>query len=753
MSIPFAQGFENAVTVSDLAALGLFSNTNNSANNRLGSTVSALSTGRATSGRSCVYPNTLTIAAYPGAASSGDPGYMQLPKTVNQLWTAGGFVVGFGGKFNRWSGLAALSAGSLERVGAGTPGQIAQMVNGILYTNRVTPITTANTLSYVKWNTATDKWDSVGSITPSVLTPATAHTFVMGTGEVGFANIGSTGTAVAGWVSYTTDNGSTTTAWQIGGTTIQYGGKTSGRTTDYYLFSNSSATTTPTLYTSPTLGGAVSSIILPASVNSTYITNIINITGGPDAGKTVLTSFNAGGYWYTPTTTAAANTSAAWSFANTTPIIYEVYWSASASLYVWQTASGTYTSTALGGALTSTQTALPFSQTVVFGGLRYGVWSQGRQTIHVSFDDGRTWTQAWSAANPGISNLFFTGIVTDGTYLYAMMDALGMCRSSDGFSWSFVYACEWTEAATNNVYSPIGVMFTTQSSTTTHALNTSATTPAFGMVFNASSSGATTRSGQLRGPTLNSAAANLATFTASCPVSASGTWHYYEFEFTPTATGNTFTVRFWIDGTLTYDSGTTGYLCASSTSDTTTYPFFNTGRNAAVTGFDDILLIVKDGVGTSAPIGGASILPRRVTADVGVPAWTRNPANLGSNAAAVNSGGLSTANAVNGASAVVARRVSTDTDGARDEYSSTSAVAAQGLVLGVMTEAFYTKTSGTQAVVNQGLSYGGVDALTTQTITTSTATYTQTINEKAPGGAAWSTAAADGCTFVQVKVS
>lgn len=751
MSIAYAQGFENSIIASDLMSMGLWANTSNSANNRYGQATSAISTGRATSGRSYVYANPLTTTLYPGVTgSSGDPGYIQLPKTINQLWTAGGFVLGFAAKFNRWSGQAQVS-GQLERIGGGVPGPCAALVNGVLYTNRVIPITAANTLTYNKWNTTTYNWDPVGSITPSVIAQTNGKVITLGAGEVAFASIGPAGTVSAGYVSYTNNNGATTTAWQIGSGFSVYGGtKTNGRTTDYYLFSNSNSSATPTLYASATLGGAITSFTLPTGANAP-VYNFINITGGPDAGKTVVLPQNAGGYWYTPTTTAAANTGSSWTFFSTTPVIYEVYWSASASLYIWQTSTGTYTSTALGGALTATQTALPFSQTAVLGSLRYGVWGTGRATIHVSQDDGRTWNTAFTAT-PGVSISFgyCTQIFSDGTYLYVFQDSVGLLRSSDGFTWSYVYSCEWAENSTNNIYSPTGLFCTTQSSTSTHALNTTSASPAFAMITSTQSTGAVTRSLTLRGFTLGTAGSTFA--TVSSPINNVGGWHYFELEFTPTATGNTFTGNIWIDGTLAYTSGTTSFLLASSTTDTTTYPFFNVGRGAQWTGFDDIVLIVKDGVGTSGPTGGLSILPRRLNGDVAAN-WTRNPGNLGSNAAAVNSGGLSASNALNGAGSVVPRRVSTDTDGARDEYSSSSAVAAQGRVLGVLTEAFYTLVSGTQALVNQGVTYGGVDALTQQTVTVTSPSYFQTINETAPGGAAWNTASADGCDFTQVKVS
>lgn len=751
MSIAYAQGFENAVTPSDLVSMGLIANTGNAANNRTGQTVNAISTGRANTGRSYVYPNGLSIAAYPGAASSGDPGYIQMPKTINQLWTAGGFVMGWGGKFNRWSGQAVTTAGAQEIIG---PGQYtARAVGTALFSSRVKPITATNNVFMQKWNPVTYTWDNIpGLAAGGAGTAAFARVYPLGSGEVGLLNFSATGSYSAGIVQYSINN-TTFSSWTVAsGANLSMAGKSSGRATDYYIFGNATATTTPTIYVSATIGGAVTSVTLPAAASNSILNTLI-IPGGPATGVCVLASGGTG-YWYAPGSTNALNVSTSWQVSTAPAAIYDMFWSAADSYYIVQTAGGTYSLPSMGGTFTALQTTQVVTQVVAFNGLRFGINTNGSgsagngQAILVSNDNGKSWSVAWNALSATSNGFMFSNLMTDGTYLYATLTGNGMVRSADGFTWEFVWGAENTENTTSNMFSPVGLLCSVAPNPTTFQI---APTNLFGITWSASSNGSVIRSGQIKGPLINSA--TIVSFNTTCPVSDQGAWHFYELEFTPTATGNTFTARFWIDGTLVYDFGTTGYLLAPNATDTTTYPFFNIGRSGSMTGFDDFLLIVKDGVGTSGPIGGASILPRRLNGDVGTPGWTRNPANLGTNAAAINAGGISTSNALNGAGAVVPRRVSTDTDGARDEYSSTDAVAAQGRVLGVMTEAFYTKVSGTQATINQGVRSGGTDALTTQTITTTGATYKQTINETAPGGGAWSTSGADGCDFVQVKVS
>jgi hypothetical protein len=319
-----------------------------------------------------------------------------------------------------------------------------------------------------------------------------------------------------------------------------------------------------------------------------------------------------------------------------------------------------------------------------------------------------------------------------------------IATSPDGFYWTPVYYPDYTEATTTATGSLLGVHGGTVSSSGYTAFQYGAG-KVMGVGLLPSTVSGTTRSVTLASlSSLNGAAATVTPGGTAQNVPVTPLTHYYELIGTSDPNNvNTFVVQMAIDGVISPGSMSIQLGLATDTAGVSQL-LLNLPRAGAWVMVDDIYVtdFNPDPAGNVGQLGIVNIVPHMPTTDVQTPMTKVGSAP--SHAAQV-AGPLSFCNG----------GVGTNTQGAKEIYSSNQPIPSNFRVQAVQAEAFFTKYGVVGASATMGVISGTteVDAPTVSAPTT-TPVYTSLMLELDPNtNQPWTVASAQALKLSVTKMS
>lgn len=643
-----------------------------------------------------------------GVAATTDFGWKPLGKTINQLWAAGGFVLGIGARFNPGIITKYSGTNSHQLIYDGS-NYWAIQVSG-------TTASLVNSSDGINWSTVP---------TPVSVTAATS-VFLVNVGTVGFAVPGS------GTFYSTTNSGMTWTT-----TTLLVGGPSSftinkaiasGNPT-YPIVVNGSSTTVQAdtgLWAGSLGSSAVTQLESLASTSLSFVSGTIDPTStyivyGID--RTLLGSQTIA--YANPIATLGLLSLVTSEITAAGGVVVGYNYFPQANLWVAATNQGIFSAPNIGtttipvfpGNLTwtlrqttgSVCTCFAMSPTrIVIGTSTSGI---------LTSTDGITWAQV-PGTNADVDPLI--NVVWTGVQFLATTSTLGWTLTSvDGLHWNVIATAELTENSSANINLSVTAIYGC------NAINTTAGTLT-----------AVTGVGILPA-NVSSGNRNLSIITSQStlslgPISATANagYHYYQLVCTATAVGNTFNIGLFVDG-VAVGGTATNQLLAASTTDTTLQAVVNLPRAGIFTTVDDLVVFTMDGEGVSTPLGSYNIIDWEPNTDV-QNQWTKS-GTQSSNAIAASA--TSAYNATGFVSSSVA--------GNKDIYTSASSIPNGYSVVALAVEAAM------QAVTANGSVQVGVkseaaetDSATVTLIAGAGNTLVQAIVDKDPNTAApWTQAA------------
>lgn len=736
MTLKYMQGFETMLDDSDLRAALWAPNPSKSTTKNVVTVPSVTGLAGLSLRPMGLFQSPLTGTAALGSSGANDFGYFNTGVTVNQAWTAGGFTLGFGARFN--SGVAASYAAG------GTANSAQACYDGVRYW-AVQLIGSTYNLAY---STNLQTW----TVAPSQPTAISALTTIcsLGGGAVAVANVNG-----GNYTIYSSSNqGSswTSTVLAASGVAGSYGATIATGNSTYphaaLVTSANSGSTNYGIYVG-TLGGTMVKAFTPAvGGNSPSQPHLI---GGlivfAQGGTSSTTIFMA------TASNSALNTSGAWSAGSWSGITTcnDIAYNPVSNLWVIVGNGGIYTipntgavgtATALTGTLTLTNRYSTVGmQNIVWTGTQ--LIATGLQGRILTSPDGITWTDTGSHILPtGVANTNWQCLINDGSkYILFSDSTTGLIVTTADLLTNFqcAYAQESPEVTQAIATTMIGTGVYPATSAP------SLTTGTWGQpVASTSYMVIGPQSGGTRPVAINRNDTGASIFTGTLRV-AVGSYHYFELHYVKSsATVNTFTMSIYMDGVLI---GTASAATAwAPTSDTTSLLVLAFQRNGVFTAFDDMYVTLDDAVANTlqGPIGIVNIVVQRPETDTQAQ-WVKN-GSAGTNSLSVNQPALSS---------LSTNFVSSNNAGDKDIYGTTDNLPSGYTPKAVQVEAYYARTSTTSPVVNTGLISGGTEVDGAQvTIANATPTYVSQIVERNPnGGGAWTAATVNAAGFVNNHVS
>jgi hypothetical protein len=750
MTLVLMEGFEDITETSDLTpARGWTVPANNSG---LGTGVMTVPSRTPVPGRGLYLrgPYNTGVGVPMASVNASDFGMLSTGKSINSLWNAGGFAVGFNATFNRALNTLVAANYNYQIAYDG-----AQYYWAIFYTG--------NSTYSVGYSTDLINWTAVQAV-PSLLTAGSSIT-VLGSGSSATIIIGQTPASGSGVGSYqySTNMGVSWTAVALSTWTYRpIPGNTNAPLVCPY-YNGSSA---PTIYAFNSVSsgtGVATGVVLATYVSgNTYhvvskvVAGILCFCAWSTTSATSVPNSTATSYWVTAPQTANLAQSASYTpgAANTGGLANDITFFNNTWISVGY--GGIYTAPNPGTVSVPAGPTGAWTQRAVNAGLT--VWSvdcnsnicvavgedssTGNGAIWTS-TNGTTWTKVTRFLLSSTASVFFNSVFWNGSVFVATGQGNGnaIITSPDGLVWSGVFYPDFAEATVPGTNSFLGVYSGTIVAGVYKPTFTSAGfVTAVGILPAAVSAGA-----RVVAPctlTTGTGTENTTTPTASVPVSTLS--HYYELIFTATSTVNAFTAQWALDGVIV-GSIALPANGLGSTGDTTgsAQLLINLPRNGQFTVIDDIYVTTMNGANNVGQLGVCNIVPHIGTADV-QDQFTKN-GTAASNAASAS--GNSLANAVNS--------VSTYTTPAKDIYSSSSQIPANYRVKAVQVEGYLTRAGTVASSGTIGLISGSTE-VDSATVAANSATpaYASVICELDPStGAAWTPAGANAVELVVTKVT
>lgn len=714
MTLIFSEGFETVKDDSDLRLRGWITATHGYVAG-IASVTPDSGTLQGTALALMSRTNPYTIAATQPGGSTIDFGWKPLAKTVNQLWTAGGFVFGARVKFNQNNVGPSYSTTNSHQVA--TDG------------TRVFAIQTIGSAVALAYTTNGSTWTTIP--TPVVVTGATS-VFQVGGSTIGFAVPGTatfyTSSNLGGTWTTTTLSAATPASLTIVGCQA-----TTNVTDAFVVFASSSATANDTaLYASAALGGTMAILqtlgntALPATLLGQQVGYLLFATQRAAAGSpntyvftNQVSALSATSYVASEVTATNGDTYGFNYFAAGN------VWVAATSIGLWSAPNpGSPTTPLAPATLTWTQRSATAVHCLATNGTIMVAGGTTAGTGILSSTDGINWTQVPGTtigADPVI-NIVWTGSL----FLATTSTAGWTLTSIDGLHWNVTTFSEFPEGTgANSAFSKLGLFSGTAVTATSFTENAT-----IGLWPTLSG---TTRS-------INFDGTSGSVLAGTVVNSANAGYHYLEIVAVPTSTGNTYNLSLYIDSVLTGTGA--NWLLGASTTDTTSTAIVNLPRAGGITIVDDMYLCTMDGLGVCTRLGACSIINLPPTADVQAQ-WTKTTG--ASNASQINSPSL-----YNNTKA----GLKSNAAGTKDEYSTDGGITSAYTVAAVIAEGTYTPTNGSP-VVTVGVLSGSTESDSAPTGLAATgSTLVQKTQETDPStGAAWTVAGANAAKVTSTQTT
>jgi hypothetical protein len=754
MSVVFCEGFETSADQPDVYARGLLSSTNPVTVSGMGVLPLPSRSGAAGTGLMLRGPYSAATTLPCVAAATPDYGLLSLNQSVNALWNAGGFSLGFSASFNSLNTLQVASTYPRQLAYDGAQYYWAITYNGSAYG--------------VAYSTDLKNW-----------TPVTAPGFVgvnssiqiVGSGSSATLIVSSSACSVTELSYYSTNFGSTWTAFAQAVTNSNFAYAYTGNATTPYIsvsynagwkvfpFTSlasaaGAALTSPMLVTGVAYGNSMIKL-----VNGVIIIMGTNTPSNPTYPTTGTSYFSSCLSANNPATPAnwSAITSCPGQMADVT--FFNNKWFVSGY-------GGIYSSPQLGTPSAVQGPAGPWTQ--VFStttNIASSIATNGSVIIAVGQDvnspyigalytstDGVTWTKSnrFQLNSANITNGAWIPVVMWDGSRFVMTGGLSnnwIATSPDAINWSVVYATDYPETAGTATLSFPGVYSGTQNPATgifTPWGTAAGNVAAVGFTSGAAASSART----VTAATVTAgASANSALSTSLSAVGAtigqqppSTLTHYYELVFTPVpGQPNMFAVQAVVDNNVLGYMG--NYQFAAPTDTGLSQLFFNLPRNGNFTVIDDIYLTNAQGTYHNSRLGTQHIYPAVASSDV----QDQLTASSGANNAAV-AGALSNSEGYVYATSGVVQDIYGITSSAPSSGASVNAVQVEGFLSSYGT--------GTSSKGQVGLQSNGHQAVGNIVTTNNSPTRAIALVELDPNtGLPWTLAAAAALDLVVGKTS
>lgn len=701
MTLLIAEGFEGVRDDSDLRLRGWVTNTKGFAGG-----IPSYSGVAGTALRLMSHTNPYTESAnQPGVSGALDFGWKAPGITCHQLWTAGGFVLGFGARFNQNSPLLLSIVAQCSFCYDGVSNYWAGSQQGSTFS-----IVTSQDL--VNW---------------TVLSPPNQAAIQTAAGAVNVAQIGpgligqgALNTATTSVFSTSNPGSTWTTSTLTTAVTSLKMGQGNATTPLVVIGENTSTATNGGVWvgTPGTTLTKVSGLTFAAAT----------LTGGGNVAGTsnrFLYGGDNSGFLLVGDSTLDLTQASSWNRITISGVTGFRGMMFHNNNWVALTFQGIYTTpnTGTSGTILMPTTGSTWTRRTTNDAIGYAtngttaVVSQTAVNGIVTSPDGITWTAGVGILVEG--DIAFN-VIWDGARFVLPQISFGIVlTSTDGLHWNPIYSTEFPENTSASTSSVFGLYAAT-------AINAVAGTFTFaGQAVGLVPAGVVSGSrSMVIGTQLGSTVAGTLSNTSN------NGYHYYELVATPTATGNTFTYQLFVD-TVALGSPTAATLFGTSTTDTTTQFVLNFPRAGVFTTIDDVILTQTDGIGLSGRLGGINIVDLEPVSDV--QAQFAKSGAQASNAVAVSA--LSAYNATGFVSSSVA--------GNKDIYNLGSVHAGFSIKALVVEGAFSATT--TTATVEVGIRSSTAEADSAATTVTAGAgnVFVQKIVDVDPNTSApWTTAAA-----------
>ncbi|SAK83219.1 hypothetical protein AWB81_04188 [Caballeronia arationis] len=732
MTLLFTEGFESVVDDTDITRRGWM---RASATNLAGAGVLGLPSRTSLSGRGLMLRGPYSSAA--GLPNSGttvaDFGMINTKQSVYGLWQLGGFSFGTYATFNK---------ASVLQIAPGDTMQIAY--DGAQYYWAIC-ILASGTIG-VAYSTDLMSWTVTGA-TPSGQS-INSTIAVAGSGSSATIIVSNKSGSTSSSAYYSTNMGVTWTAMSVTGTSQKTVIPTGISAAPYLAVGYSSAPGFRIFYYSslsaaPTM---VSGVNMTGSgygsawckISNGYFIATATISGGA---TTLPISGTTSYAFYCPVSadpTVAANWTALPSYPafindmvrfknNWVGVGYGgIYINGSSTSNAWVVGSGVSWSTT-----TVWSIAANGSMLVAVG---QDPVSPALGAIYTSAD-GLSWTKQnrFILSTPSASNgNGFSNVTWDGQR-FVITGATSnnvVATSTDGIAWTPVYYPDHAEA-TGASASMLALFSGSQSAAGVYTPWGTASGNCVGAGFVAGAISSNSRTITAYTIAGNAALTNSGTTSIALPTGgsanapASSLTHFYELIATATATPNTFTVQWALDGVILGTIGT--LLLAPSTDTGASMLFINLPRTGNWVMIDDLYLTSMAGGNNAGQLGPINVLPWVITGDAQV---AMTPSTASTSNAALSGGPLSNSEGY----------VSSLVTGAQDVYNASVSIPANYSVCAVQAEAYFTKNGivsaqGKVGVVNNGKE---ADSSTVTALATGAPTFASVLLENDPNtNTAW----------------
>jgi hypothetical protein len=762
MTLVYMEGFESVIDTPDMISRGwkMGGSLGSGGQNALTLPSRTGVAGRGLMLRGPYYPSATYLPLI--NSSAYDFGMIDTGKSINDLWKAGGFAVGFNATFNKRQ---------QTEVAMGMPSQIvydgSQYYWAIVNDNTTSGgYATAYSTDLMNWTLTTNKPAVAG---------LDAFIEVVGSGPNATVIVGRQLQAYNTYSYYTTNMGLTwsqqTSGQSFGHNLIATGNPA----TPLVGITQNGSTTSATaqLYYLTAMGGTPVAIAGITLATGQYTTGAAKVVSGVAcfssvAGGNLTNPGNYAANWYCCPTSADMTKSTNYT-SSPTHIGQALDITFFNNVWISVGYSGIFT------APNSGTVGSPLGPTGAWtrqvASLAPGVFSvdhNGSICVAVGADtttstvgaiytstDGVTWSKVnrFILEGAGGNNGVFTNVIWDGKQ-FVVTGGLNnnmVLTSADGLNWTPVYYPDYTEysgtpASLLGIYSGTLVAGVNAGGNSgapgTYVPYTSTATYHVGVGLYAAAP-VTTQSGTTRqvqvGNVTGSGAVGLQALASA--VSTAQLTHFYEIIATAIpGTSNAFTFQWAVDGVIVGTLALTlqnGAFAVAN--DTAAHLLLNLGRSGQWTVIDDIYVTTMNGSSNVGQLGPVNILPWTPVSDVQA-AMTRN-GNAASNAAQV-AGALSNSEG----------SVYSYTVGAQDVYKTAATIPAGYKIKGVQAEAFFTKYGTSGANCSMGIISGTVEVdSAVVTANTNTPTYAALIAETDPNtNAAWTS---DGVKAAEMTVT
>lgn len=671
--------------------------------------------------------------------SSTDPGYLCTNVTVNQAWLAGGFVMGFGAKFN---------SNTTQNFGSTILGN----PNGICFDGTNYWAIQYNGTAYaIVYSPDLKNWTVSPNQPAMTMTSATTLSYIGNNVIVAIGNATSSTAMVAYYSSSTATPGSITWTAQTLGTTSTAGAPwgvaaaTGNATYPHVVIIGANATSVTTgsgIYVG-TIGGTMT---LVSAATITYLGNHcpIRVIGN----NIYVTWYNTNTATNFVVSAVAAsgslNTAGAWTQATCSTgigIVGDIAYNPTSNQFALATTTGVWTfansgvagtPAILSGTLTATQRwATVQAQNIYWSAAQSLLVMWGAQGYISTSPDGYTWTNTNHILPTGTVGTDWRSVIWTGSqYVMCSDQSTGLvATSTDGVN---NFACQYVQDGTEagqatTGYGYPGFITGTQPATT--GIVTTVNTGIF--LYSASASGGARATNLKQAATVIGTAQN---------VSTASLFHYYEIVATSVpGTSNSFNLSLYVDGALLSTGGTTAYALGASTSDTTSLITMVLGRTGTFTCYDDMYFLLTNGAGYSGMLGPINIVARRPTSDTS-DSWVKS-GSAATNSLSTNAPALSS---------TPNNYVSSQNAGDKDTYTSGDTIPANYAVKAVSLEGHFNRLSTSIPTVNLGLNSGGTEVDTQNfQVTGTTPQFLSKVYENDPNGnIAWTNTSVQNAAMV-----